>query len=170
MLRTYSRFLNILERIIRVLLGVVIALMVLTMFYQVIMRYIFSNSQRWCEELACYLCCYAVFLGAPLAARKSSHLQVDFLTNLYKPKMRCLAVAVCTLLSIVFLAFLLKYGLSLCAQAPAKSSTLPIRMSTVYLCIPMGCILMILFCLEVVIKNFIGFLHNGVMEETEETK
>ena len=55
MIKAYSKFLDILEKIQIVLLTVSVPAMVLIMFYQVIMRYVFANSPAWSEELVRYL-------------------------------------------------------------------------------------------------------------------
>ena len=52
MIKAYSKFLDILEKIQRVILTVSVPAMVLIMFYQVVMRYVFHNSRpgarSWC--------------------------------------------------------------------------------------------------------------------------
>ena len=55
MIKAYSKFLDILEKIQRVILTVSVPAMVLIMFYQVVMRYVFHNSPAWSEELVRYL-------------------------------------------------------------------------------------------------------------------
>lgn len=51
MIKAYSKFLDILEKLQRAILTVSVPAMVLIMFYQVVMRYVFHNSQAWSEEL-----------------------------------------------------------------------------------------------------------------------
>lgn len=45
-------------------------------------------------------------LGLGIASRSDSHLQVDFLTRLYKPKVRCLMAAIWSVVTIVIMAIL----------------------------------------------------------------
>ena len=47
MLNAYSKFLSVIEFICRKLMGVLMALMVIIMCYQVALRYIFNNSNIW---------------------------------------------------------------------------------------------------------------------------
>ena len=68
MIKAYSKFLDILEKIQRVILTVSVPAMVLIMFYQVVMRYVFHNSPAWSEELVRYLFILSLELvrsGAP---------------------------------------------------------------------------------------------------------
>lgn len=51
MIKAYSKFLDILEKLQRAILTVSVPAMVLIMFYQVVMRYVFHNSPAWSEEL-----------------------------------------------------------------------------------------------------------------------
>ena len=99
-LHAYSRFLDVLTRVLRVILIVMLSAMVLIMFYQVIMRYVFSNAQPWCEELTLYLGVFSIFLGLGVATRQESHLQVDFLLRLYSPRVKCLMTALCSIVAI----------------------------------------------------------------------
>ncbi|MPN62800.1 hypothetical protein SDC9_210553 [bioreactor metagenome] len=53
------------------------------------------------------------------------------------------------------------YAISLCQYATGKSTTLPIEMKQIYYAFPVGSILVILFSVENIYRNFLGFLHNG---------
>lgn len=66
MIKAYSKFLDILEKIQRVILTVSVPAMVLIMFYQVVMRYVFHNSPAWSEELVRYLFIFNVMMPRPL--------------------------------------------------------------------------------------------------------
>lgn len=160
-LNAYSRFLDILTKILKAILGITLAAMVLIMLYQVAMRYIFENPQAWCEELALYLCIFSVMLGLGIASRSDAHLQVDFLTRLYKPKMRCLMAVVWSVVAIAVMAVFAYYSVSLIAHATAKSVTLPITMAEVYTAFPIGAALIIMYSIEIAARNMIGFLRNG---------
>ena len=82
MIKAYSKFLDILEKIQRIILTVSVPGMVLIMFYQVVMRYVFSNSPAWSEELVRYLFIFNVMMAAAIAVRRNSHLQIDVLHDL----------------------------------------------------------------------------------------
>lgn len=154
MLKWYSKFLDKLELIEKVLLAVTMAIMVIVMIYQVILRYVFSASNSWSEELARYLFIYDVMIAAAVATRRNSHLQVDFLINLLKPKVKVLFTIGATVAGMVFLGFLFKYSITLCQTAINNvSAGLKISMSIPYLCIPIGVVLMLLTSIEVILKQ-----------------
>ena len=102
MLRGYSKFLDVLEKVEKAILAVTVGIMVIIIAYQVIMRYIFAHANSWSEELARYLFIYDVMIGAAIAIRRNSHLQIDILINLMKPKVRTILTIIATLAGMVF--------------------------------------------------------------------
>ena len=161
-LNGYTKFMDVLEKILRWILGISMAVMVAVIFYQVILRYVFHNSNIWSEELARYLMCYAVLFGAAIAVRKGSHLQVDFLINMLPERARCIAVTLCTLAGDAFLVFFFIYGISLCSgTVNSISSGTKIPMAYVYACLPIGAVLMILASVEVILKELVKYNEFG---------
>lgn len=165
MIKAYSKFLDKLETAEKLFLGITVALMVIVMVYQVVLRYCFSAANSWSEELARYLFIYDVMIAAAIATRKNSHLQVDFLINLLKPKVKCIFTILATLAGIVFMVFLFNYSLTLCETAAKNiSAGLHISMSIPYACMPIGVVLMILTSLEVIFKNILQIRELGKEE------
>ena len=127
MLRGYSKFLDVLEKVEKAILAVTVGIMVIIIAYQVIMRYIFAHANSWSEELARYLFIYDVMIGAAIAIRRNS---------------------------MVFMVFLLSYSITLVQTgARTMSAGLGIPMSIPYSCMPVGIVLMLLTSIEVLFKN-----------------
>ena len=164
-LKAYSRFLDFLTKILRVVLVIFVAAMCLIMIYQVIMRYVFLDSKPWCEELTLYLMIATIFLGLGIASRQEAHLQVDFLLRLYSPKIRCLMEIICNLITIAVMVVLIVYSISLIGHATARSITMPLTMKQIYVIFPVSSAILILYSLELLAKNMIGFFNNGVKPE-----
>lgn len=167
-LKAYSKVLDMIEKVIRVIEIILLAAMTLIIFYQCIMRYVFSSSQPWCEELTLILSIYSVLIGIAICSRRESHLQVDFVLNFMSKKIRCLMTALCTLASIVVMVLVCLYAIQLLPFATAKSITLPITIKEVYMAFPLGAVLTILFAFETAAKNFLGFLNNGEIPNLKE--
>jgi TRAP-type transport system small permease protein len=70
------------ERALRLLLGALLAFITVGVFIQVCMRYIFSMSFLWGEELSLFAFIWCVFLGSAIAVRRRAHFAFDFLANL----------------------------------------------------------------------------------------
>ncbi|WP_313530163.1 TRAP transporter small permease [Anaerotignum sp.] len=165
LIKAYSKFLDKLETVEKLFLAVTVAIMIIVMVYQVVLRYCFSSANSWSEELARYLFIYDVMIAAAIATRKNSHLQVDFLLNLFKPKIKCMFTIGATLVGIVFLGFLFTYSLTLCQTAATNiSAGLKISMSIPYACMPIGAVLMIMTSMEVILKN-VSQIHELGKEE-----
>jgi TRAP-type transport system small permease protein len=54
-------------------------LLALDVFYQFFTRYVLSDSAAWTEEIARVLLIVVTFLGASMAVRRNTHIQVEFL-------------------------------------------------------------------------------------------
>ena len=162
MLKAYSKFLDAVEKVIRILMFVTVAVMVVAMVYQVILRYIFSASNSWSEELCRYLFIYSVMFGAAIAVRRNSHLQIDVLTGMMNEKTKKIITIVATCAGIVFLGYLFVYSIDLCKTGvKTMSAGLPgVNMAMAYASMPIGIVLMVLCSIEVIIKN-IEELKNG---------
>lgn len=89
-----------LERGLRVLLGLVLAVLTGILFLQVIMRFVFVNSLTWAEEVPRIILIWLVFLGL-IPTVKGQHLIIDVLTD--RPWLRYLSTAVKWAVLIFFL-------------------------------------------------------------------
>lgn len=165
MLTQYSRFLDGVQKVLKVLEILLLSAIVLIMVYQCIMRYIFQQAQPWCEELSLYLSIYSVFLGIPIAVRRDSHLQVDFLLSFMSDKTRSFISGISSLAAIVFMGVFFWYSLSLIQHATGASTTLPLRMQDIYYSFPIGAALVILYSIEAAAKNFARFLGHKPLEK-----
>ena len=154
MLKAYTKFLDLIEKIQRAILAISVPVMVFIMLYQVVLRYVFSNSNSWSEELTRYLFIFNVMIASAIAVRRNSHLQIDILINCFTPKLKRIFTIGATLAGIVFLALLFQYSLHLCAQAASNISPgVGISMAIPYASMPVGIVLMILTSVEVILKN-----------------
>lgn len=159
-LKIYSKFLDLLEKLQKIVLAVSVPVMVAIMTYQVILRYVFSNSNAWSEELTRYLFIFNVMLAAAIAVRRNSHLQIDILINCFSPNVKRVFTIIATLAGIVFLGLLFVYSLELCTQAVNNISPgVGISMAIPYASMPIGIVLMILTSIEVVLKNLEELRH-----------
>ncbi len=152
--KAYSKFLDILEKVEKVLIAAALIVMIFAMTDQVVMRYVFSKANSWSDELTRYLFIYTVMLGSAIAVRRNSHLQIDLIIGRMKPKSKAIFNIVVTIIGIVFLAALTMYSFALCEQGATNTSAgLGITMNIPYMAVPIGCILMILTSIEVLFEN-----------------
>lgn len=76
-MKAYSKFLDIVEKIEKALLCISVAVMLVVMIYQVILRYVFAHATAWSEELARYLFIFQVMLASAIGIRRNSHRCID---------------------------------------------------------------------------------------------
>jgi len=67
--------LSIAEKVLAILFGIII----ITMFSQVVFRYLFNQSLYWSEEIVRYLFVWFVFIGGAAVIRDGNHIGIDFL-------------------------------------------------------------------------------------------
>jgi len=58
-----------------------LAVMVIVIFMQVVMRYVFNNSLSWSEEFARYLFIWFSWLGVSAGLKDGEHLRVEILST-----------------------------------------------------------------------------------------
>jgi TRAP-type C4-dicarboxylate transport system permease small subunit len=79
-----------LNKALEVLVGIALASMTVIIFFQVLVRFVFSRwnlqiSAPWTEELARYLMIWAIFIGGAIVARRSDALAVEALVQAVPP-------------------------------------------------------------------------------------
>jgi TRAP-type transport system small permease protein len=104
-----TRFLDFLFRGVEILMAVLLALMVLLMFLNVVLRFAFSTGFVWSEEITRLSFIYLVYLGTVAAFRENRHLGVDTLLEHVPPVVQKVLYAVVQLI-IIWVMWLLVQG------------------------------------------------------------
>ncbi|MDO5562528.1 MAG: TRAP transporter small permease [Synergistaceae bacterium] len=134
-------------------------------FVQVIMRYVFSNSLSWSEELARYVFLWQIWLGASYAVKEHRHLRIELIQDLIKsPKGKLLFDTLAQMLWLGFSIFLFYEGSGLTKLLFERGQVSPairMPMAYAYASVPVGCGLMsIRLCFEIW-KNFTQIAKGG---------
>lgn len=88
--RLYDKVTESLSRIAGIIAGVCILIVAFIVVYEIIMRDLFNAPTEWVLEISTYLIIVAGFFGLAVTLRRRGHIQVDFLTDKFSPKTRCL--------------------------------------------------------------------------------
>jgi TRAP-type C4-dicarboxylate transport system permease small subunit len=148
-------FLRLLSRLVEglVILGATVIVTMVTT--EVILRYIFSNSLIFTEELSRYLMVWIVFLGSALAIRDGSHIRISILANRLSPRLQQHMQLAAYCLTLIFLLVITIEGLKILPrQLYQMCITIDISLFYFYLAIPVGSILMIIFLLPSIRNTF----------------
>lgn len=116
----------------------------------VVARYLIKVPMPWSEELSKILLVWTGFLGASMAAKRAEHVGFKFLIERLSGRwLRSVQVLV-HLLMAVFLVALAKFGWSLAVAVGSsqKSAYLDIPYFWIYLCVPVGGVLILIHTIE----------------------
>jgi TRAP-type C4-dicarboxylate transport system permease small subunit len=134
-------------------------LMVLV-FGNVISRFVLALDIAWSSELATFLLVWGTFLGGAAAARRRAHMRVGEIVGLLGGRTRTAAeIAIClvvagTLVPVVW------FGVAVAAiQWPQLTTVLYLPVGLLYLAMPVGAALSLLFVLHDAVRIARGRAH-----------
>lgn len=112
-------------------LTVLIAMIAL--FFNVVLRYGFSYSLAWSEELVREVILYTTFIGCSVAIKNRSTIRIDALVQLV-PVLKYPLGIFSYLVNLVFAIVMIYFGYQLCVlQVESNQTTLILQIPTVYL-------------------------------------
>lgn len=136
------------EKVIRHLEEAVLAVGLFTttivIFLNTVLRYGFSSSLTWAEELARYVVIWMTFIGMSVCVRNGSHVAMDVLVQRLPRKAQdgvwrlVNAVAVVASLYLAYVGWLVVTGVVRTGQ---KSAIMGLPMWAMYMCVPLGSLL-----------------------------
>jgi TRAP-type C4-dicarboxylate transport system permease small subunit len=127
----------------RLLLILLLGAMVVVVFANVCMRYLFGTSVIWSEEVARHLMIWLTFAGSGLALRNGAQIGIDTLQDaLPAAAARALRLLLVIGMLLLFLA-LAWYGVDYALRTRFQvSAALGVSMMYVYIGMPVGCALL----------------------------
>ena len=96
-----ERLIDLYCRLLKVAIAICLATMVVLVFTNVVLRYLFNSGIATSEELSRWLLVWLTFLGAIVALRQHAHLGVDTLVRALPPRGKL----VCFLLSYLLMLY-----------------------------------------------------------------
>lgn len=134
-------------------------------FTQVICRYALNSSLSWSEQACRYLFCVTTFLGAAVCVRERSHITIDILAECLPKRYLKYQSLVISLMIFVFTLLLIATGWQLAYKnLNQDTTTLPIKMGTIYMMIPISAAIMAINALRVAVAD-IQMIIKGEDEE-----
>lgn len=129
------RYIN---RIIFIVGALLLTVMVATVAWQVISRYVLSSPSIFTDELARFLLMWIGMLGTTYAFGSKAHLSMDYLHTFLKIDTVKIIKIILPILSIIFMGFIMVWGGTLLTLNTMKqlSPVLYIPMGIVYSILP----------------------------------
>lgn len=154
--KVVKKTLDTLERAVMLAAVLALGIIVLTVVWQVIARYVTSQSTAWAPELAQTAFVWTALLAIPLGTRSGRHMLVD----IWRGRSETLQKIMFTLASVAVLlicATLVVYGIEMLATSSQRSlPSLGISSGWQMLAVPIGFGLSFIFQLEVLVRRFIA--------------
>ena len=159
---------RLLSRLVEGLIILLAAFIVAIVTTEVILRYVFSHSLIFTEELSRYLMVWVVFLGSALAVRDGSHIRIGILVNRLGPKLQRFVSLVAYTLTLVFLIVIALEGIKILPrQLYQMCITIDISLFYFYLAIPVGSVFMIIFLIPIIKESLFGKSHPTTLAENK---
>ena len=135
--------------------GVVLfTIMIVVVFYEIVMRYLFNDPTFWAEPLARNAMIWMVLIGLALGIRQKENICVDFIADRISGPLRPIIAWVRFLLVFAFATVLLIYGSQMAMVNMRQTITgLNIPTGLVQVVVPIAAAGMILFTLELIAKR-----------------
>ena len=122
-----------------------LAVLSITIFIQVLARYVFDFPLAWSEEVSRYSFIWLTMIAAPICIRQKANVGMDVLTRNLPERYALTLEAVSYALVMVLAAVLLVWGVSILNVVKMqRSPALDMPMSSIYAAIPIGGALMII--------------------------
>jgi len=138
--------LAVLDRALKYALTLLSVILTVSVFLQVLIRFVFKYPLPWTEEVARIAFVYCIFVGATIAVRQNSHLNVDFLLVILPKGVARAAIFLGMLLVGVFLVFVTWQGVVLVmATGVQMTPVMQVPFKYLYLILPVSGALMLLY-------------------------
>lgn len=157
-----NKIVDFLDKTEEFILVMMFALMVLVIFGQVIMRYVFNNSLSWSEELGKFLFVWISWFGISIGAKRKEHIKITMFVDKCSPKNALICEILSELVVFGICAVTAYYGMELViSQAHVNFAGIRISMSWGYLSVVVGCVIMMLRNLIIIETSFDALRKGG---------
>jgi TRAP-type C4-dicarboxylate transport system permease small subunit len=133
-----------------------LVVVILSVTYGVIMRYLFGVAPIWTSELSAIAFTWLVFLGASAAYKRKMHIGIDLLTKRLSGRAQWLVDLVVQLILLIFFGYMIVYGILFSIESYAQpTSIMRLPNTCFYLAVPVSFALMFLNQLSSLKARFI---------------
>lgn len=160
MIEKMNRILDYLCTVVKWFVAVLIFLAIGLSFVEIVRRYLFGRVFSWSDEFVRYCLIYVALVGGAAAYREGQLVCFDSLLNKVKPSIRkafFYASSAITLVSLIAFFILSIKTITQSSVIRVISPGLRIPMTVPYFAFVIGFLLMIIFCIESIVKEISGY-------------
>lgn len=135
----------------RYLLLPLYAMIVSTIFLEVVRRSVFAYSSIWAEEIARYAFIYVAYIGASAAIKERAHIRIDLILHLFPPRMKALVFIFGDIITLILAVFAIYMSMeSVLTSLEFGSVTHGLRISQAWFlaAVPLGFAMMVFRLLQ----------------------
>ncbi|MFD1037330.1 TRAP transporter small permease [Virgibacillus byunsanensis] len=113
------------EKVFLNISGILLAILALSVFYEVVSRYVFNNPTIWANEISIYLMQFIVFFTMGILLIEGKHIRVTFLIERLTGNARKAFEIIIVLLIFIFALVLIIYGYQFTGNAISHGMSSP---------------------------------------------
>mgnify|MGYP004445407095 FL=1 len=164
-----KKLIKALNKTEEVVLVAMFALMVVIIFIQVIMRYVFQNSLYWSEELGKFLFIWISWLGISFGEKRGEHIKITLIVDKFSNKAQYIANIISEIIVIAICAVTVYYGITMVIlQTTTNYAGIKISVDWGYLAVVVGCAIMMLRCIGMIVLSVKGMKSGQPLHEMME--
>ena len=137
-------------------LFITVMIALISLFFNVVLRYGFNYSLAWSEELVREVIIYTTFIGCSAAVKNRSMIKIDALVQLV-PKLKLPLSYFSNLATLIFSAMMIYYGWRMAAlqvQTYQKTIIMQIPLVYLYAILPVMGVMMFIRTVQVMHEDF----------------
>lgn len=155
--KKYSRlnqFLRILDFIPEAILGVTVLIATVTIFAQVVFRYVFSSPIYWADEFAVLVFAWMIFIGTVVTTKYNEHLSVDTFIRMFPQRLQVMLTITTNAAIFLVIVLLFVEGVALTQKtAGLNYPAMEISRGFLYISVPVTTPLMGIYLLRTIIRD-----------------
>jgi len=150
-LQKFWRFLDYLPEAV---LGATVLITTVTIFAQVVFRYVFNSPIYWADEFAVLVFAWLIFIGTVVATKYNEHISVDTFIRMLPQKLQVMLTITTNVAIFFVLVLLFVEGVALTQKtAGLNYPAMEISRGFLYISIPVTTPLMGIYLLRTIIRD-----------------
>jgi TRAP-type transport system small permease protein len=144
-MKTLNRIGHVCEKLIKYSVMLLMAVLIVLVFMQVVLRYVFASGMVWAEELDRYIFVWLMFLGITMGIYQKKHIAITFLTDRLKKFSKAIRLLVDIITGFFFVVLFWQGYQFVIVSMSGMASVLPISLGIIYSIIPASSLLALIF-------------------------
>ncbi len=149
-----KKFLRFLDFLPEVVLGLTVLVTTVTIFAQVVFRYVFSRPIYWADEFAVLVFAWMIFTGTVVATKYNEHLSVDTFIRMLPKRLQMVLTIATNVAILMVIVLLFIEGITLTQETIGlKYPAMEISRGFLYISIPVTAPLMGIYLLRTIVRD-----------------